>query len=314
MNMYGTHDDSSSTEPRKLQMTIGAQLIRTITTMRQVDELFRWLAHMIVQHLDVQFIQFWTNQTNRSGQFAVQLRAMVSQDPSVPQQIVVNDHIASIAQRIVNERLTYHPQPVENVFPHYQTILLKRYGLLYCTGCFTSSDSLLPQNGYTLSREDHAIPLAMTTLLFLRKYPHRDFVPAINAILEQAVVVAGNRGLLLPAAKASQPPISQVSPQQESLPPLGGSFLVVNKRPPLMLSSNPFAGSAIIADKQARRLYAAIDGRISVADLSDATGMNLKEIIRPYKRSWNSVALSCTSQVVGKLMPPYFSTTVRLPT
>jgi hypothetical protein len=278
MNMYGTHDDSSSTEPSKLQMTIGAQLIRTITSMRQVDELFQWLAHMIVQHFDVQFIQFWTNQTNSSGQFAVQLRTMVSQDPSVPQQIVVNDHIASIAQRIVSERLTYHSQPVENVFSHYQTILLKRYGLLYCAGCFTSSDSLLPQNSQTLSREGHAIPLAMTTLLFLRKYPHRNFVPAINAILEQAVVVAGNRGLLLHAAKASQRPISQVSPQQESLPPLGGLIPRRKQEASLMLSSNPFAGSAIIADKQARRLYTAIDGRTSVADLSDATGINLKEI------------------------------------
>jgi hypothetical protein len=278
MNMYGTHDDSSAMDINKQQMVIGAQLIRTITTMRQVDELFPWLAHKIVQHFDVQFVQFWANQVNHTGQFAVQLRAMVSQDPSVPQQIVVNDHIASIAQHLVNERLIYSPQPVENIFSHYQTILLKRYGLYYCTGCFTGSDSLLPQNSYTLSHEGYPIPLAMTTLLFLRKSPHRDFVPAVSAVLEQAVVVAGNRGLLLPAAKTSHSPISRVAPQQESLPPFRELIPHRKQEASLMLSSNPFAGSPIIADKQARRLYNAIDGRTNVAGLSDAIGMNLKDI------------------------------------
>src|SRR5690348_12325660 len=80
MSMYDTPDDPSSRKIIEQQKTIGVQLIRTITTMRQVDELFQWLAHTIVQYLDVQFIQFWTNQVNQHNQIAVQLRAMVSQD------------------------------------------------------------------------------------------------------------------------------------------------------------------------------------------------------------------------------------------
>ena len=276
--MYGTHDDSSSMDINEQQMTIGVQLIRTITTMRQVDELFRWLAYTIVQRLDVQFIQFWTNQANQTNQFNVQLRSMVSQDPSVPQQIVVNDHIASIAQRIISEQLAYSPQPVESIFLHYQTILLKRYGLHYCASCFTSSDSLLPQNGYTVSGESYPVPLALATLLFLRKSPHRDFVPAIGAILEQAVVAAGNRGLLLPAAKASPLPLSRVAPRQEPLTPFEEIIPYRKQEAASMLSDNPFKGPNIIADKPARRLYNAIDGRINVAGLSEATGMNSKDI------------------------------------
>lgn len=45
-----------------------------------------------------------------------------------------------------------------------------------------------------------------------------------------------------------------------------------------MLSDNPFASSAVISDKQARRLHAAIDGRMNVANLCEATGMDIKEV------------------------------------
>ena len=45
-----------------------------------------------------------------------------------------------------------------------------------------------------------------------------------------------------------------------------------------MLSDNPFKGPNIIADKQARRLYNAIDGRADIIGISEATGMNSKEM------------------------------------
>ncbi len=45
-----------------------------------------------------------------------------------------------------------------------------------------------------------------------------------------------------------------------------------------MRSSNPLASSVDIADKQAHRLYAAIDGRKNLGELSSITGLNAKEI------------------------------------
>lgn len=280
MSMYDTHDDPSSRKIIEQQKTIGLQLLRTITTMRQVDELFHWLAHTIVQYLDVQFIQFWTNQVNQRNQIAVQLRAMVSQDPSVPQQIVVNDHVASIAQRVVSERLMYAPQPVEALFSQYQAILLKRYGLYFCIGCFTASDSLLPHNSYPAQDAGYPVPLAMATLLLLRKIPHRDFVPVISTLLEQAVVAAGNRGLLLPPSRASlgHLPLNQMTSRQESLTPLGQLIPYRKQEDAYMLSDNPFKGPSVIANKPARSLYNAIDGRINVTGLGETTGMNLKEL------------------------------------
>ena len=44
-----------------------------------------------------------------------------------------------------------------------------------------------------------------------------------------------------------------------------------------MLSSNPFAHPSGISDKKAQRLYDAIDGRRSVAELCRVIGMNLTE-------------------------------------
>lgn len=278
MSMYDAPDDSSTRKIIEQQKIIGVQLIRTITTMQQVDELFQWLAHAIVRYLDVQFVQFWTNQVDQRNQLIVQLQAMVSQDPSVPQQIVVNDHVASLAQRVVNERLMYAPQPVETLFSQYQAILLKRYGLHFCTGCFTGSESLLPQHGYAMQGAGYPIPLTMATLLLLRKIPHRDFVPAISALLEQAVVAAGNRGLLLPPARAGQLPLHQTTPRQDSLSPTGQLIPYRKQEAAHMLTDNPFKGPAVIANKAARRLYNAVDGRINVASLSGATGMDVKEL------------------------------------
>jgi predicted ArsR family transcriptional regulator len=45
-----------------------------------------------------------------------------------------------------------------------------------------------------------------------------------------------------------------------------------------MLSSNPFASPVTISDKQALRLYQAIDGRKTVAELCSSIGMTINEV------------------------------------
>ena len=106
-----------------------------------------------------------------------------------------------------------------------------------------------------------------------------DLVSSIGAILEQSVVVAGNYGLLLPAAATqSRSFVPQVFPQPEPLPVLAELIPRGKTDSHQMLSDNPFASSAVISDKQARRLHAAIDGRMNVANLCEATGMDIKEV------------------------------------
>lgn len=293
MDMHEIPDIPLSTEMQQRQQTIMTQLVRAIATMQHMDELLRWLAYMIVQRLDIQLAQLWTNQGEHPARPMMQLRALVSQDTSLPEQIAVNDHMGAIAQRLAHERLNYQPQLVENIFPHYQSILLKRYGLAYFTGCFNSSNLLPPQN--TIS--PYIAPptsLSVVALLFSRRGPSLHFVSTINGLIDQALTAAGNRGLLSPAGGYRPPSGPQIPLQHPITPPLSTpplstpplpvmpslSELIPHRKedPSLMLSDNPFAKVPVIGDKQARRLYALIDGRTSIGELSRLTGMHIKEV------------------------------------
>ena len=296
MDMYETPDNPISTDMQQRQLAVVTQLLRAVATMQHIDELLRWLTYMIVQRFDIQLTQLWTNQGEHPARPMMQLRALVPQDTSQPEQIVVNDQISAIAQRLAHERINYQPQLVENIFPHYQAILLKRYGLNYFTGCFNSSNLLPPQQ--TIS--PYVAPptsLSVVTLLFSRRSPNLHLVTTINGLIDQALTVAGNRGLLLSAGGYGQfpgtpfpsqqpitPPLPMMSPLQPITPPLpvipSLADLIPHRKedPSLMLSSNPFASAPVIGDKQARRLYAVIDGHTNIADLCNTTGMNTKEI------------------------------------
>jgi hypothetical protein len=288
MNNSEIGDNSSSQNISRQQVTVVTQLFRTMSSIHHIDELFQWLAYAFVQRFDIQLIQFWTNYVNPFGQLTFQLRTAVSQDPSLPQQVAANDQVAFLAQRIANERRRYNPQPVDGIFPYYQANILRRYGLNYCGGFQMSSNRLLAPPNDPYSQERPSTFFAMTTLLFLRQIPHMDLLPATANVMEQAMEMAGNRGLLLPA-HANQSPISQAQvqtqaplPQKTPLPqevplPLGELIPQRKQDDSVMLSSNPFANSAIITDRQARRLYAAIDGQATLADLCNTTGMNIKD-------------------------------------
>lgn len=308
MDMYETPGNHSSTDDiNRRQMTVMAQLFRAVTTMNHIDELFRWLAYMMVQRFDVQLTQLWANQNDYADLNVVRLRSMVRQDSSLPEQISVNDQVASIAQRMARERPTYYPpQSVEGVFSHYQAILLKRHGLNYFAGCFTSSNAApLPRNNPLYEQpfgERSAGPFTVIMLLFFRRTPHVDLIPAVGSVLEQALAAAEKRGLLLPAGAANPPGVNnygansyiapgnyyqppQPTPRPQAPPPPRDPLASLQELIPqrkqdssLMLSSNPFSNSTVIKDKQARRLYAAIDGRTNVAGLCEATGMDIKDV------------------------------------
>ncbi len=46
-----------------------------------------------------------------------------------------------------------------------------------------------------------------------------------------------------------------------------------------LISSNPLSGSSVIANKQARRLYAALDGRRNVKDICEHLRLDLQEVL-----------------------------------
>lgn len=256
------------------------QLVSTTATMRHVDELFQQLAYTIVQRLNVQLVQFWTYQVSCTGQPSVQLRTMAHQDASLPERCVVNDHIAKVAYQMISERHDSGLQPVEALFSTYQSSLLKRYGLNYCVSSFLGRPVFLPASSSALPQEYVPTLFAMTAWLFLRHDSHQDLPLLLALILKQTVIIAEKHNLLLPASTPTTSQLDTLATQTLEASPV--VWKLQPRRKPnadLLLSSNPFAHSSVLADKKAQRLYAMIDGHANVADLCSVTGMEETEVI-----------------------------------
>ncbi len=255
----------------KQQSLIITQLVAASASMHNIDELLHQLAYAIVKHCEVQLVQCWTYHINHAGQPTVLLRTLTRQDPSLPEQVVLNEHVAKKVAAMLNEYHNSQPQPVEVLFSGYQSSLLKRFGLHYCISYFLErKHACLPPGN------DQGLPpthFAMTSLLFLRHNPQLEVASMIGGILEQAIVVAENRGLLLPAERPISTPETVLSPQEVLL-----QLIPQRKQDSdLLLERNPFA-SPIVSDKRARRLHAAINGRTNVANLCKMTGMDTKTV------------------------------------
>jgi CheY-like chemotaxis protein len=73
-------------------------------------------------------------------------------------------------------------------------------------------------------------------------------------------------------------------PQQQSAPhPLAELIPRRAVNQGAMRTSNPFAHSPVIEDRQARQLYAAIDGRRTLAELAAVIGLEDKAVTRPLR-------------------------------
>jgi hypothetical protein len=330
MNPDRTSNPSSFRDIGKEQMELAAQLMQVVAGVHHIDELFQWVAGAFVQHFNIQLVQFWSNQINPQGQLAPQLRTIAHRDPSLPEQVATSVQMASLVQYIMNSRRSYRAQAVESLFPSFQTILLKRYGLFYCGACFASKNVYLPPVERMFAYDQLPTPLTMVALFFVRQISQVELLAAVNMSLEQALTLAESSGLLTnmgyngnmqmpgytPNMQTPLPPQSPMSGytpnMQTPLTPMPGytpnmqtmqpmqpmqpTPLPPQNPPPevvvpleqliphrkqdadLMLSSNPFASKAVIADKRARRVHGAIDGHTNIAGLCATTGMPMKEV------------------------------------
>jgi hypothetical protein len=274
----------SSKSIRGYRLTIITQLLQAVEAMHTPEEMFQWLAYAIVQRFDISILQFWTRQSIRSGQPSAQLRAVAFQDRTLPAYMISEKVTASIEQ-IPKEPRIFSPQLVERTFPHFQASLLKRYGLNYCSYCLIDRNDVGFAPAYALSNEKTSIGLTFIAFLLLRNYSPQDLMPTISSILEQAVGIAEKHHLLFPVMTNTDklPLPGRSLPAQEALPQeprpeLLGLIPRQKQDERLLVSSNPFASSVNIPDNQARRLYAAIDGRKTVDELH-SIGMTRQEVI-----------------------------------
>jgi hypothetical protein len=274
VNRFNTSDNPSPGGQNGRQLVIVGQLFRAAVYMRHIDEMFEWLARVIVQGFDVQVVQFWAMEGNRTGKVSVELRTLAGQEVSLPQHIFTNNQVAATAAQILTGKRSYLLQMISNIFSAYQASLLSRYGLNYCSCIFLTSDRLLPPAHTAASTQYIPVPFEAVVLLFLRQPVPNEALSAIKLILEQSIPLAGNRGLLLPAISAPGSNGSLKLESQFTLPELIPHRI---EDANLMTSSNPLAGSVVISDKQARRLYPAIDGHQNVNEICADIGMDLKD-------------------------------------
>ena len=288
MNNRGTGGNSSQTGLGRGQPLVSTQLLRVATNMHHVDELFLWLTQTIVRNFDVQVVQFWAAQSTRTGQYFIQLRTMVRQDTSLPQHVVTNNQVIAIAERVLSEQHNYLLQPVGTVFPPYQTSLLTRYGLNYFFSYFLSGSTLLPPASNETSGESIPTPLAIATMLFLRQALSQNQLATIRLSTERALAVAAYRGLLLPSQTSGRiPAVSNGTHQQVGVAPQQNSLLPLERLVPrrledanYMTTSNPLTFTAVISDRPARRLLAAVDGSKNIDELGLSLNMDNREIYR----------------------------------
>src|SRR5260221_12662522 len=92
--------DNNLSHAGRRPMVIAAQLYKAATSMYHIDEMFQWLADVIVSNFDVQATQIWTLQASRTGQISVQLRRMVYQEQLFPETSIVNNKDGNTAGSI----------------------------------------------------------------------------------------------------------------------------------------------------------------------------------------------------------------------
>jgi hypothetical protein len=262
---------------RGYRLAVFAQLRQAIETMHSPEEMFRWLSSMIMQRFDVPIVQIWTCDNGWVDQPSARLRAMASQNPSQPLQ-VLSEKAAEAVERISKGQRITSPVLVERIFPPYLASLLKRYGLGMCLYCVESKNVSLPAEGNASWQGTTTTGLTFVVLLLLQQYPQQDLAAAVTIILEQALAIAENRRLLLPVTASADPITAPHQALAQGTPPaLPGLIVKKKQNAGFMLSSNPFSSSIAITDKQALRLFEAIDGRTPVAELAALTGMTLQE-------------------------------------
>lgn len=251
------------------QLAIITQLLQMSGNMRHIDEMFLWLSHCIGQRLNIDVLQLWSYQNHTTGQYSAELRVTASQNTWFPLQVVNNAQVAEVVRDVFTQESGVSPQSVRSIFPLPQADLLTRYNLHYWACLFLKSNTLLPPPMSTDS-SDRAIPtpLTMVISLFTEQELNPNLLPTIRHILEHALSIARNRGLLSNAVKPtfSNPADYPVQSRQFMLNDLIPRW---RQSIEMMQANNPLANTAPITDKSARQLYFAIDGKKNITALAN---------------------------------------------
>jgi hypothetical protein len=209
------------------------------------------------------------------------LRARACQDISLPQSVILNADITELIGRLLSEQRGAELQPVQSIFSTHRSNLFRRYGLNYWFGYFFRSDALIPSPANDrYSDIDTTTPCVMLASMFLRQLPSQSLLPTAIAILEQVVPTAIQSQLLLvPAAVFDiQPMMSEHVQLKQSLSVMDELIPHRVRNKEAMRSRSPFTSIPVIREREARRLYLAIDDRKNLVELTSITQLNTKDL------------------------------------
>jgi hypothetical protein len=312
MSGYGTDDHSPENTFRGTvhgQVPITTRLNKTIATMHHIVEVFQWLSHGIVRTYDIQATQWWEFAPTPTNQYTLRLRGMICQDTSIPHYTLVNDRVANMVEQLSFSPSGFLQASVDRLCAHYQATVFARYGLHYGSWRSLHDPTLLVPR--TASEQGSAIPLNTTLLLLHREAVPGNVLASINHILDEAISIATTYNLLPPVtplvSSVQTPPPMPATPAILQTPqPTTGPLV-----PPIPSDSTQFSRPAsttpqsthlglvqliprpleqtagglltikpVIADKQAHRVFEAIDSKKTLKEIQIELHMDQHHLIR----------------------------------
>jgi tetratricopeptide (TPR) repeat protein len=239
------------------------RLFWPIATMTHVDELLQWLVDTITSQPGIRVAQLWKYLPQSTQQSKPELQALALTGISAPTSVLASSPVAALVKLMAGPQNQIASQPVQNLFPDYLAILLRRRGVTYCAGYCARKDLDLPlENSYRSTRSK------LMLILFLSESFHGSLLE-IYTFLEQALMLAEKHGLLR---------IHRVVQWNGSMAQLSTSHPLEDLIP--RRTANVSGNLLALSDKSARRLYETIDDRSTVRELVNRTHLTAGETVK----------------------------------
>jgi hypothetical protein len=279
---FHSPDPSSSSKEGGRPVALIVQLMQQTRNMHHVDEVLLWLADAMVKYLSIPVVQFWVSQKYDSGKDQAEPRASASLYRSLPQQVHLNEQIAELIERLLREQHGTIPLPVTSAFPSPQANWLSQYQLYYWAGYFMKSDLFVPPATGRPTQGKIATPLRLIVSLFTEHPPSQHLLRATNFVLDQSIRIMTERKLLssVPPTITNLANLSYTAkPPQQAQLSLTDMIPCRAQNVEQLQANNPFASALVIHEKDARRLYSAIDGQKNIVELAQITHLGTQDMI-----------------------------------
>lgn len=254
-------------------IVIVSQLLQLVASMHHIDELFTWIADILVQRFDVVSVQVWANQAYNAGVSRCKVRASASQNSFQALQVFDGAEIRTFVERMLREQRGTLSIPVTSIFSQYQAAVLAQQGCRYWTMYFISQDVLLAPPQRHSEKEEVPTPLQMIFSFFTQQPLQVSQTRAISFLIAQSFRIAISHELL---SKTSEKAREGSQASQAAFAHLIPELIQVTE---IEQGANPFNTAIVIPEKRSRQMYNFIDGKRNIKELTLLMQMNQKEIL-----------------------------------